>query len=561
MVSFGIGAIVVVLTGIPLVLWWAVPRQQLVDGLTDPVWNMLSRDPYFQSLAPDRQEAVLGEVAAVLWTVYPKFALLCAATGLCAGCGVIILGRYLRRLLPETFDPRFEAPSTGAGPPALWVGPVLAALAGMVAHLPYLPLSLNIDETTAIRHFQESGWYWIDTRWGWQVHVGGLLLVRLSAALFGYGELAVRLPAAVVSSAALGVLYAWVRSRMGSCVAVLTVAVIALWPNWAEQCAAARGYGLSFACGVLALICVWRLVDDEQQHMLSGGAAIWILFIAMLLGGLAHAFVLFFGFACLVILICDAVTRRRALSAAAAVFSGTALACAGLVYLPGLPSILMMQMSSASASSLAEAFWQRCLVDFGFRCTGSLGVAVNILVAGLAATGLLFLDVAERRRVLVILLLAGVVPVLFRPVYLYPRYFMHLTPLWYIPMLPLGLVLDRLLRPRAALATAIGLILLSMLVVRPWAQLPMVDLRSLASFCRDGKESDPSCVIDSSLRGASVYGLTPETKVLNLGYGIPPDTRRVALPIARGSVEPDGFESVRVLPGWDTTIVIYRRKS
>src|SRR5262249_31996841 len=155
--------------------------------------------------------------------------------------GAVVVGAILvvgLRRLGKVLD---EMPAAAPEParrsaPPLWAG-LLVFAAGMAAHLPYLPLSINIDEAAAVPVATGGAWGWVDTRLGWQCHVGGLLLVRLFTLVFGVGQWTVRLPAAAASSLGLVVLFGWAWRFAGARAAVASVLSVALLPLWADQAA------------------------------------------------------------------------------------------------------------------------------------------------------------------------------------------------------------------------------------------------------------------------------------------------------------------------------------
>ena len=77
-------------------------------------------------------------------------------------------------------------------------------------------------------------------------HILHTLLVKLSLALFGWGEVQARLPAFFAGIAVLPLLWAWVRSTFNSTAALLTLALVALSGPLIEYSALARGYSLTW---------------------------------------------------------------------------------------------------------------------------------------------------------------------------------------------------------------------------------------------------------------------------------------------------------------------------
>ena len=176
--------------------------------------------------------------------------------------------------------------------PRLWTGEAIVFVAGMWAHLHSIRQSFNTDEASSVIHALSHWWAPFDTRFGWQIHIGGgTLLARIGMGLFGEHDWAARIPAATASSVGLALVYRWLRRRFDSTVAILTVGFICSLPLWAEQAALARGYGLSFLAGALVIPAAWDVLDGRttvrEARLLAG------LFVGSLIGFLSAFFFLF----------------------------------------------------------------------------------------------------------------------------------------------------------------------------------------------------------------------------------------------------------------------------
>jgi hypothetical protein len=423
--------------------------------------------------------------------------------------------------------------------------PVVFA-AGMAAHLPYLALSLNLDESVAAPAATQGAWGWADTRLGWQIHVGGLLLVRLYSLVFGVGHWTVRLPAAVASSLGLVVLFAWAWRHAGPRAAAASVILVALVPLWGDQAATCRGYGLLFLGGALTLSGLWDLWLEEDP----GDAAIVRTATGILAGGLAHFFFFFLGLTTLVLLVYRALHDRRPAAAAAAVWCATAMGIAGLFYLPGLPAALYHN-SLPRVEGHSTAIGRSFLFDAMLRRSDAVGLGAGLALAATGVAGLRRMPSRERRLVASVLVGAVAVPFAMRPFYVYPRFFVHLLPLMYVG----GRAFATL--PRWPLALA-GIGLLT--VAQPWAALPMVDLRGAARHCAGVRDAGGRCAVAGGLRGIEFYA-PGVARVLDLERSVPLEETVLVTTSAAGSWAPAsvGFEEYARLPGWEQDVVFLRR--
>ena len=77
-------------------------------------------------------------------------------------------------------------------------------------------------------------------------HILHTLLVKLSMALFGWGEVQARLPAFIAGLAVLPFFWAWVRATFGSTAALFALGLVALSGPLIEYSALARGYSLTW---------------------------------------------------------------------------------------------------------------------------------------------------------------------------------------------------------------------------------------------------------------------------------------------------------------------------
>ena len=541
----------------PAALALLAPRDELVRTVARVGLGLLERDPTLHALIDDmepaRRDALPTRLEAEARRVLPALAALGLAAAVAAAATILLLGRFLESRLVERPE-RAIGRAVTAAPRSGRTGPCVAAMVGFAVHLPFLRTSLNIDEALAALVASSGWWAWADTTLGWSNHIGGMLLVRISTALFGVSEWSVRLPAALASAAGLGVTYAWVRGSHGRVAAVLATGLIAGLPLWAEQTALCRGYGLAFLAGAIGLQSLWRVADGRATG--SEGRVIGALFLAHLAGFLAHFFFLFFSLASLLVLGLRA-RASDAVAAAAMVWVGLALVPGILLCAPGLPATLY-QSGLTQDPGLGAARLGWFLHDFGFRLGGTFdGVAVTLLAAAVLV-GAAMVPPVERLRIALVLAVAIGLPLLLRSVYFYPRYLMHLLPLLWLGAVPVAWVLERLLPRSVAAGTAIALGIGLWALPHPWSMGSVVDLRKTAQILTEAAARGRTVVAESTLRGMLFYGTGDRVRYHSLA-AIPPDAEVIARSYAPGDLQPPppGFREMARAPGSDVVVVIY----
>lgn len=537
-----VAAALLAISALPAAVLLATGAESLASELGRMGADLLAGDPYIQSLEPERLAAIPARIAGIVEGMLWPLAVGAIAGGAVVGAALVLSLRRLGEVLGT--KPASEPPAASRRTPPGWTA-LLVFAAGMAAHLPYLRLSLNLDESVAVPLATQEAFGWADTRLGWQVHVGGLLLVRLYTLVFGVGHWTVRLPGAIASSIGLVVLFAWGWRHAGPRVAAASVLLVALVPLWADQTATCRGYGLLFLGGALTLSGLWDLWLEEDP----GDAAIARTATGVVLGGLAHFFFFFLGVTTLVLLAYRALHDRRPSAAAGAIWCATALGIAGLFYLPGLPSALY-QNAMPRVADHATGVGSSFLFDAMLRRSDTVGIGAVLALAAIGFAGLRRTSSRERRLVAAVLLGALCVPFAVQPYYVYPRFFVHLLPLMVVgarafenlPRWTLGLV-------------GIGLLA----VAQPWAALPMVDLRGAARHCAGIRIEGGHCAVSPELRGIEFYE-REVARVANLDRKIPPGaTVLVVTAAAPGAASPQGFEEYARLPGWELDVVFLRR--
>lgn len=559
-VHLTIGLLVGVTVAAPAALVLLAPRDPLVGALANVGMVLIDREPTLHQLLegmdPARRAALPARLEAQVARLLPALGALGLAGAVASSMVLMLLGRFLKRRLGEPAMP--DATGAGAVPSAAkWIGPLAAVVGGMIAHAPFLRLSLNFDEAWAALYTSSSWWAWADTTLGWQNHVGGMLLVRISTALFGVSELSVRLPAVLASAIGLGVTYAWVRRGHGEVAAILSAGLIAALPLWAEQTALCRGYGLAFLAGAVGFSALWKLLDGSPSG--KEGRVVAELFAAHLIGFLAHFFFLFFSVATVLALGLRAGRRRDPVAASALVWVVLALVPGLLLYAPGLPATLY-QTGHVPREGLGAAQLRWFADEFGFRLLGISGAfAIGGLLAA-ATGGVLLLPRAERRRVALVVGVSVILPIFLRPVFLYPRFFIHIVPLLWLTALPVAVLLERL-RPRflvapVAVALAAGLWALP----TPWRTEPVVDLREAALLLSRATVHGESAVADSGLRGMMFYLTGDRVRYVNLDRGIPSNAQVIARGYLTERVpsSPPSYQEIARLPGREVVVVMYK---
>jgi hypothetical protein len=532
------------------------------------VLKIIEQDPSNKSLLKDmdpvRRSAVPDRVQQILKRLLPIVTVSSLLLGFIAGGIVIFGGRVLGRALrPEFSLSSARAPASYTMPPNSLVGVAIVVTVGLLVHLPYLGQSIQYDEANQVIIATAVPLGWLNTTLGWQNHVGSALIVRLSSAVFGINEFSVRLPGILLSSLGLGICYVWLRRNYGEIVAVLTSGLIAALPLWGEQTTLCRGYSLAFLCGTIGLSQLWKLLEGIPAGN-EGRTMLWLC-VAHLFGFLAHFFFLFFSIACIAVLILTD-WRDKAhspLRSAGIVWIILGLMPAALIYLPGLPATLYQNIQ-VSWIGLESVIKERFLYEIAFRLPGLSGVVIILFSIVGFICGLASLKSDDKRTVVLILLVAVGLPLLFRPVYLYPRFFIHLVPLLFVIVLPIAWIAERGFHKEVATAVSVGIVAILWALPKPWDMPANVDLRSTAQVLSTASGSGKQIVAHSFLqRGLVFYLPNNPIRFINLSTGVPSNADVLVQQWETQDVEPNfiGFAPVARLPGREHTVTIYKRET
>lgn len=500
---------------------------------------------------PARRAALPQRLESGLLAMVPKLALLATAGSAVCAISVFLAAGWVRRVLVTAMTAEAPEGTAHTRPLAMpLVERALVAAAGAAVHLPFLRHSLAFDEAAAALHATRGYWSWADTTLGYHNHVGGELSIRLATALLGSSELSVRLPAVLCSSAGLVILYGLVRDRYRTNTAIVSAALVLALPLWAEQATLARGYGLLFFAGALALSALLELLEGRDPTR-----AIPRLALGCGLGLLAHPFFLFF-----VAATCGLLAFRATASRAAALaWIALAILPAIALYAPGIPATLYMSKTAGRGSF--PVIFTMFGEELGFRfAVAAMRWAALALLTACWIAGLRRLPRAERRTVLILVAVALMIPILMRPAYLYPRFFIGLLPLLFPAAIPLGQFLDR--HRTAGTVAAVALAALLWALPRPWAIEPVVDLRGAARTVRDASRPGERIAVDNFLTGLAFYDLGATAVFVSTDRdGVPAD---VSLFVRSFTLDqparlPTGFVELARLPGRESYIVIGRR--
>jgi len=299
---------------------------------------------------------------------------------------------------------------------------------------------------------------------------------------------------------------------------------VAITPLWAEQTSLARGYGLmSFAACTLT-VCLMRLHDEAEQ---PSPATMSGLFVGSLVGGLSHFFFTFF-------LVGAGVTiARSARQSADLRWACTwwlllAFLPAGISHAFGAPAVLV-QMRDISHVDWREVV-QRFAHELGFRLEGTPGLLVGALSAGLLVWAVLAVPRAARRPLWTLLLVSVCLPMLARPVYLYPRFYLHVVALL-APALA-WLIGERWLHGRAGWNTALlsSLIGFGVVAAHPWDLQSPVQLHTAAQRARAlQQEYGHHFAVDTFISTAVLLYNGSTGRIINTQHPMPADVDRVLL--------------------------------
>jgi 4-amino-4-deoxy-L-arabinose transferase-like glycosyltransferase len=157
--------------------------------------------------------------------------------------------------------------SSKSGRP-FWPGAAAVLLAGLAAHNVWRAsaAAVTVDEAFTANAFADVAWSKLLLSYDANHHVLHSILVKLSFAVFGVSELALRLPAVAAGLACLAALFILARRMFGDTAPLFIAACgTACHPVLADFFSLARGYGLAVLFLTLALIPLTKLLVLEEQ--------------------------------------------------------------------------------------------------------------------------------------------------------------------------------------------------------------------------------------------------------------------------------------------------------
>jgi uncharacterized membrane protein len=263
-------------------------------------------------------------------------------------------------------------------------------------------------------------------------HVLVSLLSHLVYSLTGTrAEAVYRLLPALAAGGTVGVMAAVLVSRFGSMAGIWAGLYIAADPLFVENSRDLRGYSLAALCAVLATVTLLRLFPPQQREGRGGGgnrlgpASNWRLGLYALLLGLAIAAHLFAG---LVLAGHVAwIALRRSWPEWLRV--APAWLAAGVIGLAANANVLWIDLTQRNAfpPSLFDPTFPRELVFYLLGAPVLLTIGLWLSTAGLG----LWAERSENRvwaSVALVALAVGVLWLVVKPAYLYPRFFVFLIP-------------------------------------------------------------------------------------------------------------------------------------
>lgn len=157
-----------------------------------------------------------------------------------------------------------------------------------------LDLPVIYDEAFTCTYYAVRPWYIIVSDYSYpNNHILHTLLVKCSLAMFGWGEVQMRLPAFFAGMLAFFLCWLWLRSGSGKAAAFGSLALMAVCAPLVEYGALARGYGIAWMCLVLSFLLARYAVHSRNVFafallsivnacgmwavptMLYGSAAVW----------------------------------------------------------------------------------------------------------------------------------------------------------------------------------------------------------------------------------------------------------------------------------------------
>ena len=565
-VSISVLAAVVVATAVTtqVAIPPAVRQARLTDAVVHYVGSHPPTDEIVRQMDLEWLRAFYGKVVAHVDRLMAIGAAIFAVAGAVAfiGFGRAVRPGLLRLTEAEPVSSTKSSPDLDRWDRPTWLTAAVVSLVAVGIHWHTYTSAIRYDEDQASLGAGYGWWEWANNLAGWQVHVAAMFTIRLVTAVFGIHPWAVRLPALLASSLAAGGLAGMMARRFSLMSAMVATAVVFSVPLWAEQTTLARGYGLSFSAGVMLVIAVTRLFDEKDRPRTF---SVFLLMTGVFVGCLAHFFFVFMVLGLLVVVLRpQPVSRDVRRAVAFAIF--IALIVPGISLALGLPAIVVQ--SSAVADAGLAAVWQRFEFELMFRSPPPVGTlaaaaAVTVIVAAFA-----MMPKRARTAALLTLLCSVAVPVVMKPVYLYPRFFLHLVPL-IAAVVGWGFgrtraTHGRWLHPAVPGATALlvcgGLLMAS----PPWRQPVFVDLLAASQVSAEetARFGNAFGLERDLVPGVRFYLPDLRPRIVQLDF-VPPDVDRMLVGVPERTLPPgvmEHFTVVRQWPGSEHTVYLLQRK-
>jgi hypothetical protein len=529
-----------------------VPRAErellVLDLALDFLRNNSPTDVILAQLPPERFASVRARGEAQIGRLLLPALLAGASLLVCTAAAIGLIARKVRSALTEVHVSPVDRTRTRRHAGLFFCSIAIFAVA---VHIPYALESIRFDEDHAAIYANKDWFSWANNLSGWFNHVGAMLTIRLSTAVFGMNELSVRAPAIIASSLALAFLCTHLRNRFSTWSAVVTAALCLAVPLWAEQTTLARGYGLTFSAASLIAVGLLRLDHEQQQPSTQ---TMLCLFAGVFVGCLAHVFFAFTAVG-LLVLACFSKQFSPAMRVLMVWWLALAAALPGISALVGLPGSLAT-VSQTGDTDIA-AVLQRFTEELKFRHTGVTG---NVLLGLCVLTLLGSLFTVPKRVRTPVLVVGGcglIGPMLGNSIYVYPRFVLH-TLAFAAPCVA-WFICERALRANnlANAVIVVGLVGL-WASTQPWQRPQHVDLRTAAKLARDEAELHRErFAIDTFISpGMRFYNGTPG-RIVNSAHAMPSDVDRflMSVPHSRNTV-PEGFVIERRIDGIESDVLL-----
>jgi Dolichyl-phosphate-mannose-protein mannosyltransferase len=446
----------------------------------------------------------------------------------CLAFGYAFIWRYLSARLPAGGKFAIQ-PSSIAPVSAVEICYLLATLAiALILRLHSLSRSLTSDEIFTAMHFVEvdSVWKVLSSYISFNNHIAYSILAWCSQSIFGRSEWAFRLPALLLGLASLYLFWVFVRSVLGSKIAIIATFALAISPSHVEWSVTGRGYSGMIFFTLLSTSKYLKLLERlsyRDSLVFITASVIGIYF------HLYAAFVTIVQILFLLLFVRNQLRDQRfAVSHDLPIYkesfqllwiSLSAIILLVLIcYAPVLPNLIFTIVKKGHGTF--QPFFPFTVISelSGYTWGPLLIVSFTVFLLGLIS--LWKLDSKKASYFALLLLVPLGIVWITRPIYLFARFFTYFLP-YYILLLSLGFVMlwdiaiRRYARVYRYLLCVLYITLVASIVYR-WAENSWYDVsqhgfrEAARDMAADTEQESAACAIGS---GAELFQYYSEKNI------------------------------------------------